>query len=342
MNRPVHVAIFGASGYTGIGLYRLCLGHPGVDVVAVSAERHAGERLSAVFPRVAAVADRPLASVDEALEVPADVAFLCLPHEAAMALAPRLLEKGVIVIDLSADFRMDSAEGYKRWYNVEHTAPELLRKKVYGFPEFRREAIRSARLIAVPGCYPTSVEIGLAPLLIRKLINPRTIIVDSKSGVSGAGRKLTQRTHFVETNENLAPYNVGRVHRHVGEIEQELSKSAGTPVQVIFVPHLVPMNQGILSTMYVDLARELTAEELMRVYREVYDGERFVRVVDHLPETAFVQNTNYADVSVQVVDGTSRGIVFCAIDNLVKGAYGQALQCMNLVCGFDEAEGLPV
>jgi len=342
MKRPVHVTIFGASGYTGVGLYELCLRHPGVTVSAVSAERHAGEKLSAVFPRLAGVGEGPLVSVEQALDVPADVAFLCLPHEAAMAIAPRLLEKGVIVIDLSADFRLDSAESYRTWYKVEHAAPGLLGRKVYGLPEFHRGAIKGAQLIAVPGCYPTSVQIGLAPLLLRKLVDPLTIIVDSKSGVSGAGRKLTQRTHFVEMNENLAPYNVGRTHRHVGEIEQELTKLAGTTAQVIFVPHLVPMNRGILSTMYVDLVRAATTDELLRAYREHYQGERFVRVVNHLPETAFVQDTNYADVSVQVVEGTSRAVVFCAIDNLVKGAYGQALQCMNIACGFDEAEGLPL
>jgi len=342
MKRPVLVTILGASGYTGVGLYQLCLGHEGVRVSATSAERHAGEQLSSVFPRVAGVGDRPLLSVEEALDAPADVAFLCLPHEAAMAIVPRLLEQGRIVIDLSADFRMDTAESYEQWYKVKHSAPDLLSRKVYGLPEFHRHAIRSARLVAVPGCYPTSAQIGLAPLLTRKLINPQTIVIDSKSGVSGAGRKLTQRTHFVETNENLAPYNVGRVHRHVGEIEQELSRLAGAEARVIFVPHLVPMNQGILSTMYVDLVRSATTDELMGVFREHYAGERFVRVAPHLPETAFVLNTNYADVSVRVIDGTNRAVVFCAIDNLVKGAYGQALQCMNLVCGFDEAEGLPV
>jgi len=341
MKRPVRVAIFGASGYTGVGLYELCRAHAGVEVVALSAERNAGQPLSSVFPRMSGEADRPLLTVDEAVDVPAEVAFLCLPHEAAMAIAPRLLAKDVVVIDLSADFRMDSAESYKAWYGVDHTAPELLAKKVYGLPEFHRKAIRGARLIAVPGCYPTSVQIGLAPLLARKLVNPRTVVVDSKSGVSGAGRKLTQRTHCVETQENFGPYNVGRMHRHVGEIEQELTKLAGTEARVIFVPHLVPMSQGMLSTMYVDLERPAATGELMGLYREHYRGERFVRVVDHLPETAYVRETNFADVSVQVVDGTERAIVFCAIDNLVKGAYGQALQCMNIVCGFDEGEGLP-
>jgi len=342
MKRPVQVTILGASGYTGAGLYALCVRHEGVAVSAISAEQHAGELLSSVFPRLAGYGDRKLLSVEDAVEQPADVAFLCLPHEAAMSVAPTLLDRGRVVIDLSADFRMDTAEAYRAWYGVEHTAPELLREKVYGLPEFHREAIRGARLVAVPGCYPTSVQMGLAPLLRRRLIRTDTIIVDSKSGVSGAGRKLSQRTHFVDTNENLAPYNVGRAHRHVGEIEQELGKLAGAPARVIFSPHLVPLNQGILSTMYVDLVRDATTQELMAAYREHYAGERCVRVVDHLPETAFVQDTNYADVSARVVDGTGRAIVFCAIDNLVKGAYGQALQCMNVICGFDECEGLPL
>jgi len=342
MKRQVSVTIFGASGYTGAGLYGLCLRHPGVNVAALSADRHAGERLSAVFPRMAGLTDRVMVSVEEAVEQANEVAFLCLPHEAAMAVVPRLLDKGCRVFDLSADFRMDTPDSYAAWYKVQHTAPELLGVKEYGLPEFHRERIREARLIAVPGCYPTSVQIGLAPLLKHRLIDPRTIIVDAKSGVSGAGRKLSQRTHYVETNENIAPYNVGRSHRHVGEIEQELSKFAGEAVRVVFSPHLTPMNQGILSTMYVDLTQPLGTSELLDLFRSEYAGERFVRVLPHLPETAFVQNTNYADVSVHVVPDTGRAIVLCAIDNLVKGAYGQALQCMNIACGFDEECGLPV
>jgi N-acetyl-gamma-glutamyl-phosphate reductase len=342
MKRPISVTIFGASGYTGVGLYGLCLRHEGIRIAALSADRHAGERLSAVFPRMSGATDRELVSVDAAISQSEDVAFLCLPHEAAMEITPSLLGKGCVVIDLSADFRMDTPESYAEWYRVRHTAPDLLREKVYGLPEFHRDAIRGARLISVPGCYPTSVQIGLAPLLLNKLANPTTIVIDAKSGVSGAGRKLSQRTHYVETNENLAPYSVGRAHRHVGEIEQELGKFAGEPARVIFSPHLTPMNQGILSTMYVDLTSGLGTAELLDVYRDAYAGERFVRVLEHPPETAFVQNTNYADVSVQVVQGTGRAIAFGAIDNLVKGAYGQALQCMNVVCGFDESEGLPV
>lgn len=342
MKKTVSVTIFGASGYTGMGLFGLCLRHPGVAVNALSAERHAGERLSAVFPRMSGPHDRVMVSVDEAIEQTTDVAFLCLPHEAAMGVVPRLLEKGCLVFDLSADFRMDTPESYAEWYRVPHTAAHLLAEKVYGLPEFHRARIRKAKLVAVPGCYPTSVQIGLAPLLKNGLINPRTIVIDAKSGVSGAGRKISLRTHYVETNENIAPYNVGRSHRHVGEIEQELTKFAGEEARVIFSPHLTPMNQGILSTMYVDLVKDLGTAELLDVFRKEYEGERFVRVLPHLPETAFVQNTNYADVSVHVVPGTGKAIVVSAIDNLVKGAYGQALQCMNVVCGFDEGAGLPV
>ena len=342
MKRPVVATILGASGYTGAGLYALCARHAGVDVRTVSAERHAGKAMSSVFPRLLGVGNGALLPLSEAVEAAADVVFLCLPHEAAMSVVPDLLDKGRIVIDLSADFRMDSADSYRAWYKVEHGAPDLLSRKVYGLAEVNREALKGARLVAVPGCYPTSVLLPLAPLLRRRLIRPDTIIADSKSGVSGAGRKLNQRTHFVETNENVAPYNVGRIHRHVGEIEQELTKLAGSAARVIFSPHLTPMNQGILSTIYVDLRERATTAELMETYRQHYAGERFIRVVDHLPETAFVRDTNYVDMSVRVIEGTGRAVVVCAIDNLVKGAYGQALQCMNVVCGFDEGEGLPV
>ncbi len=343
MTGRLEVTILGASGYTGVGLFTLCAAHPGLDVVAVSAERHAGERLAGVFPRVAGLSDLTLLPAKEALETGADVVFSCLPHTASMALVPEALAKGAKVLDLSADFRMSSAESYEQWYGHEHTAPHLLSERAYGMPELHRDAIRKARLVAVPGCYPTSVQLGLAPLAEAGLIDLRSIIVDSKSGVSGAGRKLSLRTHFVETNENFAPYNVGRVHRHVGEMEQELSRMAGgQEARVIFTPHLVPMNQGILSSMYVELTAERSEEQLMDLYRERYGGERFVRVVDHLPETAFVRDTNYVDVSVRTVEGTNRAMVFCAVDNLVKGAYGQALQAMNVMCGFDESLGLPV
>lgn len=343
MKKNVKVTIFGASGYTGMGIYTLLMRHPNVEVVAVSAERNAGELLSTIFPRLTSVGgDRILIPAEEAVEVEADIAFLCLPHEAAMAFTPRLIENGQIVIDLSADFRMDTVEEYKKWYKVDHLAPELLTKKVYGMPELNRAAIATADLIACPGCYPTSAILPVIPFVAAGVVDPMRIIIDAKSGVSGAGRKLSQRTHFVETNENIAPYNVGRLHRHVGEIEQELTRAAGRQAQVIFSPYLVPMNQGILSTIYVDLVdATTTSAQLMALLRERYADEPFVRVVDYLPETAFVRDTNYIDIHARVIEGTGRAIVFSAVDNLVKGAYGQALQCMNIRCGYDEAEGLP-
>jgi N-acetyl-gamma-glutamyl-phosphate reductase len=342
MKRPVKVTILGASGYTGIGLYRLCEAHPGVEIVAVSAERHAGKSLAEVFPQVSHAADVMLVPIDEAIEAGADVTFMCLPHGTTMNVVPRVIETGSTVIDLSADFRMDTPESYHRWYDLDHVAPEYLSTKVYGLAEFNRDAIAGAKLIAVPGCYPTSVQIGLAPLLKAGLIKPDVVIVDSKSGVSGAGRNPSQKTHFVETNENFRPYKVGREHRHVGEMEQELTRAAGTDTCVIFSPHLVPMNQGILSSMYVDLAGDYSTDDLLACLHQAYDAERCIRVTDHLPETAFVRDTNYVDVSARVIEGTGKAAVFCAIDNLVKGAYGQALQCMNIACGFDEYEGLPL
>jgi N-acetyl-gamma-glutamyl-phosphate reductase len=265
------------------------------------------------------------------------VAFSCLPHGVTASLVPKLLDAGLKVIDLSADYRLDSPEVYAEWYGQKHPDGQRLGSVVYGLPELFREQIREARLVANPGCYPTSAILPLAPLLKAGLVAPREIIVDAKSGVSGAGRTPKLTTHFPECNESISAYNVGR-HRHTPEIEQILSKAAGQGVEVIFTPHLVPMDRGILSTIYAQPTGELGEERALAAIREFYSDESFVRVVNHLPGTKDTAGTNYCDITVRAVRG--RLIAISCLDNLIKGASGAAVQNFNLMCGFAETTAL--
>jgi N-acetyl-gamma-glutamyl-phosphate reductase len=276
-----------------------------------------------------------------ALADKADVVFAALPHGHAVPVAGEVLERGKKFIDLGADFRFGRRDVYEQWYKVEHSGEELLEQAVYGLPEIHRDKIRSASLVGNPGCYPTSVILGLAPLLRNGLIDPGSIIIDSKSGVSGAGRGLSLGTHFSEVNENFRAYNVG-VHRHTPEIEQELSKLAGEDVVVSFTPHLTPMNRGILSTMYAGLKQEMTLEQVRSVYEEFYRSEFFVRLLPPgiLPQTKAVTGSNHCDIVPVVDPRTGRVVVISAIDNLIKGAAGQAVQNMNLMFGLPETTGL--
>ncbi|MFH1006269.1 MAG: N-acetyl-gamma-glutamyl-phosphate reductase [Candidatus Latescibacterota bacterium] len=337
----IRIGIIGVTGYAGLALFELLARHPGVKIDFLVSESQEGSRLSDVYPQVTGIGDRELVSLADANRMPVDVVFLCRAHTEAMALVPAFIGRGIRVVDLSADFRMDTPEAYTEWYHLAHTAPDLLREAVYGLPEVYREQIKCARLVGNPGCYPTAATLALAPLLEKRWIRPDDVIVDSKSGVSGAGRKPSLRTHYVETNENIAPYSVGRAHRHTGEIEQELSKLAGAPCPVVFTPQLVPINRGILTTAYATLEKEVSSEELTTLYQTRYKGEPFVRVREHaLPETKFVQGTNFCDVSVLRVPGTKKVLAITAIDNLIKGAAGQAVQNMNLLCGIEESTGL--
>lgn len=337
----VKVAIMGASGYTGVELVRLLAGHPGVEIVCVTARQNAGEGLSILFPslldRISLLCE---ATEAEAVAARAELVFLALPHQAAMAVAPALLQAGSRVIDLSADYRLRDPAVYGAWYG-EHTSPDLLGEAVYGLPELYRERIRTARLVANPGCYPTSVALALAPLLREGLIDPRTLVIDSKSGTSGAGRAAKTGSLFCEVNEGFKAYGVAS-HRHTPEIEQTLGEIAGAPVTVSFTPHLLPVNRGILSTCYANLARPLSTAELVERFRAHYNGEYFVRVHPEgsLPNVAFVRGSNFCDIGVVSDPRTGRVIVVSAIDNLVKGAAGQAVQNMNLLLGFEETAGL--
>ncbi len=350
---PVPVAVVGASGYSGEELVRLLLHHPHAELGAVTSRQSAGRTLGQVFPKVAS---HPKSSSlrftepnVELLARQAAIVFLALPHGVAAEFAVPLLARGCQVIDLSADFRLKSAAAYREFYGHDHAAPELLAKAVYGLPEIHRAAIQSATLIASPGCYPTSILLPTIPLARAGLINPHAIIADALSGVSGAGRKTELDFLFVECNESLRPYGVPK-HRHLAEIEEQLSLAAGAKITIQFTPHLVPVNRGILTTLYLAPARhfegatELAAlnEKIAACYQAAYGNEPFVRLLDGevLPDTKHVAGTNVIEIGWRLDPRTGRLLVMSALDNLVKGASGQAVQSMNVMRGFPETAGL--
>jgi len=336
------VAVVGASGYTGVELIRLLHAHPEAAVTCVTSEQSAGKRLSDVFPAVRDRYDVLLENLEPVrIADKADLIFTALPHKAAMEVVPTFLALGKQVVDLSADYRLHDATVYGEWYEP-HLNPELLGRAVYGLPEIRREEIAGAELVANPGCYPTSIILGLAPLLKSGVIDPASIISDSKSGVSGAGRGAKVDSLYCEVNEGFKAYGVGGVHRHIPEIEQELSLLAGRGVTISFTPHLVPMDRGILSTIYAMPLSTVTAAQLLELYHDHYDGEAFVRVLPlgQFPSTAHVRGSNFCDIGITVDRRSGRVIVVSAIDNLVKGASGQAVQNMNILNGLPENMGL--
>jgi N-acetyl-gamma-glutamyl-phosphate reductase len=339
------VAIIGASGYSGEVLVQLLLNHPHAELVAVTSRQNAGQTLAQVFPKFAShPKSKTLRFVDPNVEVlakQADVVFLALPHGVAAEYAVPLLNAGCIVIDLSADFRLKSAEVYKEFYAHDHPAPELLAKSVYGLPEIYREQIKKSLLIASPGCYPTSILLPLIPLLKAGLIQPSGIIADSMSGVSGAGRKAEIDYLFCECNESVRPYGVPK-HRHLSEIEEQLSLAAGSQVVIQFTPHLIPVNRGILTTLYLEPTPMADAEKISACYADAYANEPFVRLLEGkaLPDTKNIVGTNVCEIAWRLDPRTGRLIVMSAEDNLVKGASGQAVQSMNILCGFPETAGL--
>ncbi len=336
------VAIVGASGYTGLELIRLLERHPKVVISCITSEQSAGKKISEIFPSLLGRCDLVLESLNpDSVAARADIIFTALPHQAAMVVVPDLLAAGRKVIDLSADYRLHDPAVYGAWYEP-HKNPELLQEAVYGLPELRRDAIRPARLVANPGCYPTSVILGLKPLLQKKLIDVSTIIADSKSGVSGAGRSAKVDSLYCEVNNSFKAYSVGGIHRHTPEIEQELSVLAEQKVTITFTPHLLPMDRGIISTIYATPIARISSTELFELYTQTYSDEPFIRVLSSgkFPSTAFVRGSNFCDISITLDTRTNRIIVVTAIDNLVKGASGQAIQNMNLVSGFAETLGL--
>jgi N-acetyl-gamma-glutamyl-phosphate reductase len=334
--KKTKAAIVGASGYSGQELIRLLLRHPHVEISQFTSRQYAGKAVADAFPRFRGQIEATF--VEPNVErIDADVVFLALPHGVAAEFAPKLLGKGIKVLDLSADFRLKSAVVYKEFYEHEHPAPDLLKESVYGLPELHRDAIRKANLVACPGCYPTSIILGIAPALKRGLVRADGLVVTSLSGVSGAGRKVADEYLFTECNESVRAYGIPK-HRHISEIEQELSSLAGANVVISFAPHLVPINRGIVSTIYMSIDGK--SGDALAVYRDFYRGERFVRVTESLPDTKNVEMTNYCDISVRVDPRTNRLVAVSCVDNLTKGAAGQAVQCMNLICGYEETTGL--
>jgi N-acetyl-gamma-glutamyl-phosphate reductase len=338
----LNIAIVGSSGYTGGELLRILLNHPRVTVTAITSERSAGKPITSLFPNLGGLTSLVCEPLDpDALAKKADLVFLALPHVTAQAAAFRFHELGRKVVDLSADYRLSDPLVYEKWYEHAHQHPGLLKEAVYGLPELHREKIQKASLIANPGCYPTSAILGLSPLVKRNMIDLKSIVIDSKSGVTGAGRSPALAHHFPEVNEGFMAYKIG-THRHTPEIEQELSRLAGSQIVLSFTPHLVPMNRGILTTIYAMLTADMDTPGLHARYREFYENAPFVRLLPagEFPNVRNVRGSNFCDIGVYADPRTGRAVVVTAIDNLVKGAAGQAIQNMNLMMGFDEAEGL--
>jgi len=334
------VAVIGASGYTGAEVIRLLLGHPRAEIVALVAGRRAGQAIGAVFPQLAGYGLPDLIALEAIDWSGVEVAFCCLPHGTTQEVVLGLPEH-IRVIDLSADFRLRDVATYAEWYGHAHRAPELQRQAVYGLVELARGEIAGARLVAVPGCYPTTCQLPLMPLIEAGAIVADDIVIDAKSGATGAGRALKEAMLFAEVAEGVHAYGIGR-HRHAPEIEQGLSTAAGRPVTVSFTPHLMPINRGILASIYVRLSAGKAADDLRRILAERYSREPFVRVLDQgrAPATRHVRGSNRCEIAVFADRVAGRAIVLAALDNLVKGASGQAVQAMNVMLGFAETAGL--
>jgi N-acetyl-gamma-glutamyl-phosphate reductase len=337
----IRAGIYGASGYTGQRLAYYLSRHPQAEIAFVTSRQEKGRCMSDLYGSLGGLCDLAFIDPAEADEIPIDVLFTCTPDQTSMRVAPPYLESGVAVIDLAGDFRMDSAGAYEACYGKPHEAPAYIGKAVYGLTELNRSRIRGTRFVSNPGCYPTTAILGLAPLLRAGLIRCDSIHVNSVSGISGAGRDLKQYKHFYETDSNVMPYALGRCHKHVGEIEQELSRAAGEKCTVTFAPHVVPMKTGIVSTILVSLKRPVGKSEINNLYAEAYGKEFFVRYhKDRIPESKFVADTNFCDIGMSLAEGTDKAVVVSTICNLGKGASGQAVQNMNVMFGFDEREGL--
>ena len=338
----IRAGIIGATGYTGVELVRLLSGHPEVSLSSLASHSYAGETFSGVYPAQTDLCDMELSVQDpEKVAEVSDVLFLALPHGHATEAARAGLARGIPVIDLGADFRFRDKRVYETWYKVAHPGEDLFPKARYCLPEINRQEIPGTAIVGNPGCYPTSVILGLAPLLRRGWLDPASVIVDAKSGVSGAGRSLALGSHFTEVNDSIRAYGITD-HRHTPEIEEQLSRVGGTPVMINFTPHLVPMTRGILSTMYARLSEDLTDEVLREAYMEDYGNEYFVHLLPEniFPRTKWVYGSNHVHINLKADRRTGRVVVVSAIDNLVKGASGQAIQNMNILMGLPETTGL--
>jgi N-acetyl-gamma-glutamyl-phosphate reductase len=336
--KTVRVALIGGSGYAGFEALRLLYRHPQVKIVGIYGPPDELGPITKFFPLLSKTVDMDQELFDVArVAAKADLAMLCVPHKVAMSYVPALRKAGVRVIDWSADYRIKDVAVYEKWY-CPHSDPATLKEAVYGLPEYFADKIAHAGLIANPGCYPTCTALALAPILKAGLVKPSGIVVNAISGISGAGRKPSQAFHYPQRNENFEPYGVG-VHRHMPEMEQTLTEIVGKPVELLFVPHLSPMDRGMLCSIYADPTRDVKAEELIEVYKAAYAKAPFVRVrTDTLPATKDVATTNFCDVTARVAKG--KVILFSALDNLLKGASGQAVQNMNIMFGLDQTTGL--
>jgi N-acetyl-gamma-glutamyl-phosphate reductase len=341
------VAVIGASGYAGEELVRLLLRHPFTNLVAVTSRQLAGKTLAEIFLRFSCrekASELRFSQPDPVqLAQTAGLVFLALPHGLAAEFAKPLLEAGTRIVDLSADFRIRDAKTYKEFYGNDHPAPDLLGKAVYGLPEIYRTEISHANLVACPGCYPTSILLPLLPLIREKVVSLASILVTSLSGVTGAGRKVETDYLFAECNESIRPYGVPK-HRHLSEIEEQLSAFAGEKITIQFTPHLVPVNRGIITTIYVDLSEKIDADSVASIYQKAYGDEPFVRLLgaERFPDTKNVSGTNFIDIAWRLDLRTGRAILMSAIDNIVKGASGQAIQCFNLMRRYPETSGLQI
>lgn len=340
----VKASVIGATGYAGVELLRLLALHPNVELACLTSQTYSGQKIQDVYPHLRGFIDQTLRvqNIDEIAEA-SDVVFLALPHGHAVTVAEKITNLGKKVIDLGADLRFRDTKIYEDWYRVKHGNPHLSQKAVYGLPEINREKIRNAQAVGNPGCYPTSALLALYPLIKNKLMDLNSIIIDSKSGVSGAGRSAAIPSLYGECAENLKAYNVAK-HRHTPEIEQTLSEAAGSEVYVSFTPHLIPMTRGILTTAYATLNEQGKNTDIAELFKTFYGNEYFVRVHGQgvWPQTKWVTGTNFCDIGMEVDPRTNRVIVSTVIDNLVKGAAGQAVQNMNILFNFPEKTGLEI
>ncbi len=336
----INIGIIGATGYAGVELLRIALRHPNIKIAALSSVSFEGRAISEVYPNLKDICDEILTDEDTVIEK-SDVVFASLPHGLCEPLAKKCLEKNVLFIDLGADFRLSDEADYHEWYGLDYKEPELHKVSAYCIPELHRDALKTVKIIGNPGCYPTSIGLALAPALKNGIICTNSIIIDSKSGVTGAGRGLSQTTHYPDCNEAFSPYKVA-AHRHTPEIEQTLSALAGEKLFVTFVPHLLPVNRGIVSTIYATLQTPTELDSIIQMYQTFYKNEPFVRVLKKgsIVNLKNVRMSNYCDISLHLDSRTGRLILVSAIDNMVKGAAGQAIQNMNIACGLPETAGL--
>ncbi|MDX2083250.1 MAG: N-acetyl-gamma-glutamyl-phosphate reductase, partial [Rickettsiales bacterium] len=341
--KKLQVAIIGASGYTGAELIRILLNHKKTEIAALVANSNSGQKIEQLYPHLVHYNLPDLKKIEEVDFSKIDVAFGCLPHTTSQQTFKKLLaeEKNshLKIIDLSADFRLENLEDYQKWYEHEHVAPNLQPQAIYGLSEINRNKIKKANLIACPGCYPTSALLPLIPLLENNLISNEDIIIDSKSGTSGAGRSIKQANLFCEVNESVKAYAIGK-HRHISEIEQELGKAAKQKIEIDFTPHLLPINRGIISTIYAKINPKFSFADIQNCLQTKYEDEFFVRVIDGEPNIKDVVGTNFCLIAAKPARTKDKVILVSVIDNLCKGASGQAVQNMNIIFGFDEKEGL--